>query len=166
MASLHPSSRPPRQLNAPGVGPKTRNVSRQTPSAGCNSHHHHKARYTSAPSGAARQPSTPFFSRRHQACRLLSQGMASLQAALPPRVARWCIHYPALDRGRPHLPDNRPPVVKNHLPRRPGHRADRTQTCSKSSRKKETRTETPPPAVDPTSPSYHIHALGTPWGQT
>ena len=166
MASLHPSSRPPRQLNAPGVGPKTRNVSRQTPNAGCNSHRHHKARYTSAPSGAARQPSTPFFSRRHQARRLLPQGIASLQAAPPPRVARGCIHHPAFGRGQPHLPDSRPPDVITHLPRRPGHCVDRTQTCSKSSRKKETRTKTPTLAKDPTSPSYHRHPHGTLWGQT
>ncbi len=91
---------------------------------------------------------------------------ASPQATPPPRVARGCTHRPAQGGGQLHHPLSRPPGDRTLLPRRLSRPAERTQTCFKSSLRKETRTEMPPPAKDLTYHSYRRHPHGTLWGQT
>jgi hypothetical protein len=100
------------------------------------------------------------------------------QKGLPPdRTLEPCAPRPPPPAERPtHLktqlgepllrPRSRPPRGAPSHPRPHGHHDVRTQTSSRSSRRKATLTETPPPKRVHMSRSSHRHPHGTHWART
>ena len=143
--SPHLSCRPPRQPSAPEADPKPRSAPRPTTGARYTSHLLHKERYISAPSRTDRQPWTSLSGRRRRVHMRYPQSKPSLMAPPPSHVARRRMHHLRRKGDHPHPTHNRPPNGATRHPHRLVRPDACTQTCSKLSRRRWTRIETPSP---------------------